>query len=443
VRAAVEESYDSDDPAAIADAVLALVAAAGVRPGELPWLAELALPGTDGNWYPAGELLLPGSPLAGVVDPRSPFGQLPGAMVERWGADVLTAVGVLGTFAVLREADVGLDAAEHDLDGEDDWLDAVTDRLPPQDVPPRLVELVAVRDLELVRADAWDRALPLVAALPGVGDPAIAELADGSRVAVPAYPRWWLSTHPVLGGQRPDRLRLPGAVELSGLYDAVDGPAELLAFAGCLTGLEDLLADPERAADLLERLGDPARTVPALTLAGAYRRLAVALDGYDVPAPERVRVAPGRVVAREAAAVLDAPYLLPLLTRAVVPAGGAPGPVADLLDLPFASELVEATVVSVPVGRLAWSELPGAVLAAERCGGAVPAGSVAVHDPLQVTGNIVIPWWPDAVARGAGPDALGRALAWRLDRWDRRAAVIDALRHPDDADRLRAEDTLD
>ena len=42
-------------------AVLALVAAARPAPGELPWLAELALPDAAGGWAPAGELVLPGS----------------------------------------------------------------------------------------------------------------------------------------------------------------------------------------------------------------------------------------------------------------------------------------------------------------------------------------------------------------------------------------------
>ena len=65
VRAAVEASYDEEDPEPVAEAVLALVAGARPAPGELPWLAELALPAADGDWYPAGELLVPGSPLAG------------------------------------------------------------------------------------------------------------------------------------------------------------------------------------------------------------------------------------------------------------------------------------------------------------------------------------------------------------------------------------------
>lgn len=450
VRAAVEASYEEEDPGPVVEAVLALVAAAGIAPGELPWLAELALPGADGDWYPAGELLLPGSPLAAVVDPGAPFGRVEAALADRWGVDVLRAVGVLDNFAVLRVPDVELGLVAHDLDGEEDWYDAVADRLPPQPVPPRLVELIAVRDLELVHPDGWAQALPLLAALPAAAAPAVAVLADGSHAEVPPYTRWWLASHPVLGGRRPDRLRLPGVADLAGLYDAADGAPAVLELAGCLRGLDDVLVDPERAADLLERLGDPALAVPAATLREVYARLAFALDGCDVPAPAAVRVAPDRVVDRAAAAVLDQPHLLPLLGRAVVPAGGAPGPVADLLDLPFASELVTAAVTAAEAGRRRWADVPGAVLAAERCAAAVPDAEVAEYDPLLVTGGVEVCWWPgggpghpDAVSRSAGAAALGRALAWRLGRWDCRAAAIEAFAHPGDAGRLRAEDAAD
>lgn len=447
VRAAVEASYDEEDPGPVADAVLALVAGGRPEPGELPWLAELALPGEDGDWYPAGELLLPGSPLAAVVEPDAPFGTVAADVLDRWGADVLRAVGVLTTFAVLRAEDVELDpdAAEHDLDAEADWMDAVLDRLPPQPAPPRLAELVAVRDLDLVRADAWDAALPMVAALPGVGEPATVLLPGGGQVEVPPYTTWWLSTHPVLHGRRPDRLRHPSATDLAGLYDVADADPELLAVAGCLRGLDDALADPDRAAVLLRRLGEEGRTAPGPTLRVAYARLAVALESTDVDPPERVRVAPDRVVRREDAVVLDAPHLLPLLAgRVPVPAGGSPGAVADLLDLPLAGELAgDPAPASPPRRRLAWRDVPGAALAAERCGAEVPDTVVAVHLGLTV-GGTAVPWWPDRgtdhVDEAAGPAALGRALAWRLGAWDRRAAATEALADPAAAATLRAED---
>src|SRR5579863_4605315 len=117
VRAAVEASYDEDDPGPIAEAVLSLVAAAHLRPGELPWLAGLALPGADGDWYPAGELLFPDGPLAGVVAADTPFGILSPAVLGRHSAATLEAVGVLSSFGLLAAEDVALDDPGLDLDG--------------------------------------------------------------------------------------------------------------------------------------------------------------------------------------------------------------------------------------------------------------------------------------------------------------------------------------
>lgn len=75
--------------------MLGLVAAAHVDPGEEPWLAELALPGDDGDLYPAGELLLPESPLRAIMAEDAPFGVVSGELVDRWGAGTLAAAGVL------------------------------------------------------------------------------------------------------------------------------------------------------------------------------------------------------------------------------------------------------------------------------------------------------------------------------------------------------------
>ena len=101
--AAVEAGYDDDRPERVADAVLALVAALDAEPGDFPYLADLALPGDDGDWYPAGELLLPGSRLAEVIAADSAFGTVDQATVGRYGARALEAAGR----AVLVRADHG------------------------------------------------------------------------------------------------------------------------------------------------------------------------------------------------------------------------------------------------------------------------------------------------------------------------------------------------
>jgi hypothetical protein len=439
VLAAVAESYDEEDPEPVAAAVLALVRGARLGPGDVPELAELALQAEDGDWYPAGELLLPGSPLATVVTADAPFEMVSAELVERYGPQVLAAVGVLRTFAVLSTGEVDLDpdAAEHDLDGEAEWMEAVLDRLPEQRVPPRLTRLVAVRDLDLV-AD-WDRALPLLA---GIAPTAEVQLGDGTRIQTPSYTTWWLSTHRTLAGRRPDRLRAPAATDLEGLYDPAPGDPETLALTGVPAGLGDVLADPDRALGLLDRLGDPDRTAPAAILGTVYARLALVLEDNAEP-PERVRTGPGTTVPREEAVVLDHPYLLPLLARTPVPAGEATGPVADLLDLPLASELVGSrSPDGVAASTRTWAEIPGAELAAARCGAPVPDATVAVHDRLTVD-RTPVTWWPegDTDHTDGTPEALGRALAWRLGAWPARAAATEALRHPNDDD-LRKEDAV-
>ncbi|MGY1804962.1 sacsin N-terminal ATP-binding-like domain-containing protein [Blastococcus sp. SYSU D00922] len=437
VRAAVEASMDSvedalesaPDPEDLAEAVLALVAAARPAVGELPWLAELALPDADGGWAPAGELVLPGSVLAGVLA-EGALGVLDPRTAAATDPDVLRAVGVLDTFALVR--------ADHpddlDVDGAEEWVDAVLDRLPHDAPPPGWPAVVAVRDLELVTD--WERALPLAAALPA---DAWADV-DLGGVAVPGYLRWWLLTHPVLAGRRPDRLRHPESTELQGLYEPAHGPAGLLALLRPPATVGDVLADVDAAIDLLDRLGNPALTVRPDVLRTVYARLAVALEGIDVDPPDRVRVAPDRVV--EDAVVLDAPWLQPLVRAPIVPAGGAPGAVADLLDLPLASEVVRGAPTG-PGERRAWADVPGADLAAARLGVDRLAGDVVVHERLVVDGRPVS-WWPDGdVDHVDGtPEGLGRALAWRAGAWSARQALAEAFAHPDRVLDLAAEDAV-
>ncbi len=435
LRAQVEDAALDAEAVLLADAVLSLVAAAGIAPGRLPWLADLPLPATDGEVYPAGELLLPGSPLAGVVAADAPFGTVAGDLVERWGPAVLAAAGVLSTFAVLRAPEV--DSPEHDLDEEAAYLDDVLG----SDLG-LLDELAAVRDLELVAPDRWPAALELLAAEP-LRDLIVTDalVVPGGR-RVPSYTRWWLARHPILDGQRPDELRLPGAQDLAGLYDLAAGDPTLLRLLGCRGGLAELLADEAGARSLLDRLGDPARTCAWATLRQAYRCLADVL--VEVEPPPTVRVAPRLVVAADDAMVLDAPYALPLLDdRHAVPGGAA---VARLLDLPLASELVGGAVAGARHEVRVWSDVPGAELAADRLAATLPATTITVHSGLSIDG-VAVPWWADIgtdyVEASAGPAVLGRALAWRLRRWSERAAAVEALQHPDAEDRLRVEDAAE
>ena len=162
--AAVEAGYDDDRPERVADAVLGLVAALDAEPGDYPYLADLALPGDDGDWYPAGELLLPGSPLAEVIAADAPFGTVDQAAVDRYGARALEAAGVLSSFGLVRAEDVELDesAIDLDLDGVEDWAADSAAMLGEPELPPVALEFTAVRDLDLVDADRWPRALELL-----------------------------------------------------------------------------------------------------------------------------------------------------------------------------------------------------------------------------------------------------------------------------------------
>ncbi|SDC79574.1 hypothetical protein SAMN05660690_2584 [Geodermatophilus telluris] len=430
---AVEEDWADGDPADLARAVLALVAAAGTAPGELPWLAELALPDAEGAWAPAGELLVPGAPLAAVLEDGA-LGLLDPAFADAQDPAALRAAGVLVTFALVRAEDPD----DLDVDAAGAWADAVLDRLPPGP-PPAWPPLCAVRDLELV-AD-WPGALALLA---DAAEEAWADVVVGG-VAAPGYLRWWLTTHPVLGGRRPDRLCAPGSRELQGLYDPASGPPRVLERLRPPATVGDVLADVDAALDLLDRLGDPRRTVSPAVLRTVYARLAEALDDVDVDPPAGVRVAADRVAdpGRESVLVLDAPWLQPLVDGVLVPAGGAPAAVADLLDLPLASERVTGTVTSHPVRRHPWSALPGAALAAARLGVAELDGEVAVHEQLLVGGRPV-PWWPAGDADhvdGTAP-ALGRALAWRAGAWPLRQALAEAFADPRRAADLAAEDAV-
>jgi hypothetical protein len=422
VRAAVEASYDEDDPAPVAEAVLALVAAGGFDPGQRPWLAELALEDTTGDWRPAGELLAPDSRLASWVDTDSPFGVVAEATVARWGAEVLRAVGVLDDLAVLTETDaVGPD---HDLDDEDGWWDRVPEGA-------AVAELVAVRDLEQIRADAWPQVLDALAAPPlrdAVTSEAVLLLADGGRTATTSYTAWWLSSRPVLDGRRPSQLCTAGAPpELRALYPQAGATPdeEFLRAIGVVGDLAG--ADPD---DVLTRLADPAIEVGRATL----RRLDAWLAGQAVRPPRRVRaVRCGEVVVAAAAdaVVVDAPDLVGLLgDTAVVPVAlHRAAALADSLDLPLASELAEFAVRSV--GR--------------------EEADAVVHDRLEVGDVTGVPcrvaWrYVDGRLHVDGSDrefGLGRGRAWRDANWSTRHRRSEELRAPDRERTREDENDLD
>ncbi len=443
VDAAVDTAADAPDPVALVGAVLGLVAAAQVTPGELPWLAGLPLPDDEGELVPAGDLVLPGSVMAGVIEDGS-LGRPAADLLDRWDPQVLAAVGVVADLTVLTDDEVTLDEeADHDLPDELDWVDDVLVDLPPQELPPVLTELRAVRDLDLVRADAWPQVLAVLAGEPAlratVVEPARAMLADGRRVDITSYTAWWLRRHARLHGRPPGSCVAAGTTELTGLYDVVDSdldPAFLTAI-GVRTRLAALLAEPDGPDDLLDRLADAGREVGPDQLRSLYVALS-ALDPDRVSPPEWVRVAPTTVVGADQAVVIDNPAHLQLVwspVPLVVPLSAATG-LADVLDLATSTVRLSGTSAAGGSTQSVPTEV-GRVLA-----GAPP--SWHEHDQLMV-GGCDVDWWvnADGEVHAATMDGLARGLAWSAGRWDRRQDVAAVLADPDQLARRLEERQLD
>ncbi len=451
-QAAVAASVDEEDPASIADVVLSLVAAARPRPGEYPWLADLALPGADGDWYAADELLLPGGELAGLVAADAPFGVASEEIVERYGAAALEAAGVLSSFGLLTARDVDLGDPDLDVDGAEDWAAPARARRGADAVPPVAPEVLAVRDLELIDPDRWPRALELLARPPlraALTEPTRVLLADGGHADVPSYAAWWLRRHPVLSGRRPSELRAAGSDPLlAGLYDEA-GPAIAAALAdpaiaralGVRTSLAELLAEPGGPDELLGRMADPARPVTRAQLRGLWTALAtMTADGAAVTPPDLVRAVSGEevtVASADDVMVLDSPDLWPLVADSplvLAPYDLAPQ-LADLLDVPLASEETAGEVTSAGQRR----DVPGVarVVLPE-----APASYYA-HDKLVVDGQDV-PWrYTAGRVHARGPAGLACGLAWAAGQWPRRHLLAALLTDPGATAHLLADADLD
>ena len=453
LQAAVRRSVDLDDQDEaedVAEAVLRIVRAAETSPGAYPWLARLALPDDEGELVAAGELVLPGSPLAAIVDEDDAV-FLDDDWLERWGTDVLRAVGVGYGLGLVRAEEVPLDPDDLDRldptvpadraaggeptglldeapDGLADWAEEVAELLAEQlaqdrddlpDVPPVAAELLAVRDLDLVADDAWPQALAMLAAPPlrdAVVNPVRLLLPDGRSAQVPPYAAWWLRDHPVLDGRRPAGLRAAGADPLlRGLYEEARTGLDpvFLHALGVRTTLASLLAETEGPDEVLYRMTDPDSEVSHRQLHGLYTALA-SVDLSRIALPEEVRALPpmepdtrrrpaGTVVVDVSAAVVaDAPDLVQLLDAfpLIIVAPALAGPLAERLHVSLASEvaggrvLSEGTVHRVPdeVKEL----LPGCPEVYEE------------HDELLVV----------------GPDGQDAAVDWRWDA-DSEAPALD------------------
>lgn len=400
LRQAVHEA-DPDDvtsTAELATAVLALVDAAGVLPGEHTWLGELLLPDTDGELRSADELLLPDAPLRAVLDTDAPFGTVAPSVVAEYGARLLQAVGVGWGFTVLVDDDAT--GPEHELDGEELWWDAT---------PSEPTSVVAVRDLDLVDSQKWAQALQLLCAEPET----LAALREPN-----GYTAWWLRTHAELYGAPLGHWRHPDDAAFEALLDAV--PVAGLPPVVLASTTVDSVA---LAALLLDRLGDASRSPSVAVIVRTHAALAAAVEAGtvavdDLEPPKRVRVLSGVIADTAAAAVLDQPWLQQVLSDDGLVLGGlgdAAATLADLLDLPLASEDVMSEVVSGGV-PMRWSALPEAVLACTRLGVAVPDDSFVLHETLTVRcadHQHEVGWWvEDGVLHAQRRGMLDAAVSW-------------------------------
>ncbi|MFD7841211.1 sacsin N-terminal ATP-binding-like domain-containing protein [Streptomyces sp. NPDC059761] len=441
-----EDALDADE---LAEVVLGLVRDADLAPGDEPWLGALALPDEDGELTPAGELLLPGSPLASVIrEDEVPY--VDGELAGKWGAQPLTACGVLATFQLVRATDVVLDPdeleprdgdfAEPDdaglLDAVDVWCEDVLDQLPDTPLPPVATELVAVRDLDLVDDDCWPQALAMLAQPPlrdALTQPVRVLLPDGTTQSVRPYTAWWLRDHPVLDGRRPAGLRAAGGDPLlAGLYTPADATGfedeQVLRALGVRTTVPALLDEPGGAAELLGRLADPDREVSDRQLHALYGALAE-LDPEQVTLPDELRaVVDGEVVVVDAteAVIADAPDLLPLAEGLpllpVAPARAAD--LAELLQVRRLSETVPAEVTTPGEEH----EVPESVRIL--LGPSTPA-TYLEHEEL-IAGGVELDWrrTPDGTLHAATLEGVAAGLAWSAAQWPRRFEVAALLEDP-------------
>ncbi|QBS42805.1 sacsin N-terminal ATP-binding-like domain-containing protein [Nocardia sp. CS682] len=382
LRAELEDHPDDPD---ITDAVLRL--AAHADPAALPsWLGLLELPDAEGESRPADELLLPDAPLRELLVEDSPFSSIDPAMVERYGAQALRAIGVGWDFSVVVEADPT--GPDHDLDDEDSWWSTL-----PEDPP----ELAAVRDLDLVDEAAWPEALWQLASTPRTRR----LLTDRE-----GYTAWWLRANARIDGTPLGLFRHPTDTEFAGLLPtfAVPGLTEDAAAVRAVLADPSVIT-PELAAALLEALADAEKTPTPEVISRTHARLAAAvaaeyLDLADLELPDRVRALSGAVVDPAQAVVLDQPWFglaLPPNRLVVGDIDTAPA-LATLLDLPLVSESVTAEVLSAG-RRTSWSAEPLGVVLRQLFALPPQAGDLVLHDDLtvrlhgavEVTASV--PWW--------------------------------------------------
>jgi hypothetical protein len=450
VRTAVEHSAEADDPEAIADAVLAVVAADPSQAADLWWLSDLVLRDADGELVPANALVIPGSAAEAVLDEEE-VAPVDRALLERYGQETLEAVGVLSTLGIVSAADVTLDELPEslaDLDGIEDWA---------YDVAPggsrfgaTAGELTAVRDLDWITDDAWPRVLELFGSSPELRRALVGPVRvvgpDDRAHGAPSYTAWWIR----------ERVLLPDGEPLAGRADPEADPVlarfldeapewtgrldpEIRTAIGLVREVADL--DSDGVGLLLDRLADPERVVEESAILRLWNQLG-SLTAYPAQTPERVRVlADGgatQVVGADEAVVADSPMWLERtdLGGFVVASGVVADGLSDLLDIPMAQEVAagkvddDGTAADVPeIVRELVPQVPD---------------TWWEHEELTVD-DVEVSWWVDEEGEphAATFNGLAKALAWAAGRWDQRHVILAILTDPSRASELLIDAAFD
>lgn len=384
LRQAVEDEVaalreDEIEPSgALGLAVLELVGGSGVSFANVSWLQDVVLAADDGSMWPAADLLMPGSPLAEVVeDPVIVSGEL----IERFGRDAVLALGVADRFVVTSHEE-----------GEE------------------------IRDLDLVRDDAWGRTLELLAVQPDTRR-ALLDTSRGKSAAA----------QQVIELARINGLALPELVVgsdplLAALFDPlpVDLDEEVAAALEVISRFSEL--DSDKAWDALDRVGLASTNLERASVRRIYGELVglASVDGESSDPPLSVKAVRDGVLVTAPTAdtiVIDSPDLLPLIgERPYVPVAlsKARG-LAAVLRVPLASSLAPFTIATI--GQPA------------ECSG----HPYLHHERLMcddIDGNEREVEWRlvDGEIHASTLEGVGRALALREQRWDERAAVIARLR---------------
>jgi hypothetical protein len=404
-------------------------------------------------------------------------------LVERWGRDVLAAVGVLDGLSLLRLADVPLGGPDlgadptggpspEVLEGWPEWAEEAAGRAGDDRADSdsdsdsggagsgsgsevTVTELLAIRDLDAVRDDAWPQVLARIAADPQLR----AAVLTPARVVVTGvhgratfdlrpHAAWWLE-RTLAGGPWADPDAEPALARLlPAAPDRLAGLDPALRRAlGAVRTADEL--DAAAVEAVLAGMADPEVEMDAATAVGLWRELATLADqalneGSGVAPPAWVRVldGPGTRVAPVAEAVVVAgPVWLQrsdLGAAVVAPDAASAAALADLLDIPLAADLAlgkveeDGQVVAVPAGVL--TLLPGA-----------PA-TWCEHEELIVDG-IDVDWWVEgsgreALVHASTFDGLARGLAWAAGGWHRRGAVAELLADPASLGRIIVDEAF-